>query len=318
MKIGVLMDPIGSIETAKDTSFAMLLTAQKRGHSVYYLEERHVWVQDNQTWGYLRPITVQDGLPWFDLEIGLTRPLSCLDVLLVRKDPPFDAGFLHLTQLLQLSQDQGLWIVNRLEGLRFANEKLAVTHFPECIPKTLITTQKEALENFVQSEGQAVLKPVDQMGGRSVFVVTATDINRRSLFETMTQDEKKWVMAQTFIPDVMAGDKRIFLINGEPFPEVLLRVPAPGDFRGNLRAGASFQVRSLSEKDKWICDKVGPWAREKGLWFVGLDVIGEYLTEINVTSPTGAREILNYSGKDVVDVFFMFLEENADRFQKRP
>ena len=309
MNVGILMDPIHTIHVRKDTSFAFLLTLQARQHKLYYLESTDIFLKDEKVYGFFSQIHVQDNTShWFDLAERKTKSLNELDILLIRKDPPFDIAYLYLTHLLELSEKDGLFIVNKPMGLRDANEKLFTSWFPHCTPKTLVTSNKGLLIEFARELKEIVIKPLDAMAGRSVFRLTIDDPNVPVIIETMTTHGNRPVMAQQFIPEIKQSDKRIILINGEPIPYALARIPATGDFRGNLAAGARGEGQELTDHDRWICKQVGPTMREKGLWFVGLDVIGDYLTEINVTSPTGVRELEAQFNIDITGQFIDFLE----------
>ena len=310
IKLGILMDPIEEIKVYKDTSFAMLLEAQRRDWQSYYIRPHDIWLQDGITWGRMSAIHVKDSeTNWFDLEDTIEQPLVECDVLLMRKDPPFNMRYIHLTYLLEQAEAQGLLVLNKPSSLRDANEKLFTSWFPQCCPKTLISSYIELLKEFIANEKDVVVKPLDGMGGASVFRVGQNDPNKNVILETMTKNENRFVMAQRFIPEIEKGDKRIILIDGEPVPHLLARVPAADDFRGNLASGAIGEGRELSDRDYWICQQVGPTLREKGLLFVGLDVIGDYLTEINVTSPTGIREIDRIFNINIAGRFFDMIEQ---------
>jgi glutathione synthase len=291
-KLGMLMDPISQINIKKDTSFAILLAAQARGWQNFYLEPNAIWLQDGICWGRMQAIKVEDNpLRWYELGDAFEQPLVELDIFFMRKDPPFNLHYIHLTYLLEQAHRQGLKVINNPSSLRDANEKLFTAWFPQCCPRTLVTSRIPLLQEFVLEEGTAVIKPLDGMGGRSVFKASAQDPNLNVIIETLTDQGQRLVMAQRFIDKITEGDKRILLINGEPIPYALARIPPKNDFRGNLAAGAIPQGRELTEKDRWICEQVGPTLKKKGLVFTGLDVIGDYLTEINVTSPTCVREL---------------------------
>jgi len=313
MKLGILMDPIHKIHVEKDTSFAMLLEAQSRDYEIYYLEPQDIWLQDGICWGRMDRISVKDDLEdWFTLTEEIIQPLVDLDLFLMRKDPPFNMEYIHLTYLLELAEAQGLRVVNKPSSLRDANEKLFASWFPQCCPRSLISSVPQLLRDFVCTEGEIIVKPLDGMGGRSIFKVSDQDPNLNVILETMTKDGQRMVMAQQFIPEINAGDKRIILINGEPVPYVLARIPAKDDFRGNIASGASTEGRELTDRDYWICEQVGPTLREKGLDFVGLDVIGDYLTEINVTSPTCVRELEAAFDINICGQFFDYIESLSD------
>lgn len=309
MKIGILMDPIANIDIKKDTSFALLLTAQERNHTLHYLESKDIFIQDAVVYGKMRKLTVEDNLTqWYQLNEEIVEPLHTLDVLLMRKDPPFNMQYIYLTYLLELAEADGLWVINKPQSLRDANEKVYTTWFPECCPRTLITSQPQLLKKFIDEEKSVVIKPLGAMAGRSVFQLERGSKNNNSLIETLTQNGREFVMMQTFIPEISAGDKRIILIDGKPIPYALARIPHSDDFRGNLAQGAKGMGQELSDRDRWICEQVAPVLQEKGLWLVGLDIIGDYLTEINVTSPTGIRELNKQFDLDIGRIFFEFVE----------
>lgn len=309
MKCGIIMDPIASIKIVKDTSFAILLEACARNYELYYFEPNTIWFQDGMTWGRGRRLKVYDNYEhWFDLGEPFDAPLVELDILLMRKDPPFNMDYIYLTYLLEQAEAQGLWVINNPAALRDANEKLFTTWFPQCCPKTLISMQKNILQEFVEQMKEVVVKPLDKMGGQSIFRVTKHDPNLNVILETITENYSRLIVAQQFIPEIKEGDKRILMIDGEPVPYALARKPTGGDFRGNLAVGGEAVGQPLTDHDYWICEQVGLTLKEKGLVFVGLDVIGDFLTEINVTSPTCARELdalfqLNIAGQllDVIE-----------------
>jgi glutathione synthase len=303
IKLGVVMDPIGSIKAYKDSTLAMLLEAQVRSWPIRYMEQGDLFLRDGQACARQRALRVFDDTQrWFEWGEETTGPLSELDVILMRKDPPFDMEYVYTTYLLERAEDVGALVVNRPRSLRDANEKLFTAWFPQCTPPTLVTRAAGRIRDFLAEHGDIVLKPLGGMGGESVFRVRRDDPNVNVTIETLTAHESRYAMAQRFLPEIAQGDKRILLINGEPIPYALARVPAAGETRGNLAAGGTGTGVPLSERDRWICAQVGPVLREKGLLFVGLDVIGDYLTEINVTSPTCIRELdrqygLNISAK---------------------
>jgi glutathione synthase len=292
LKLGVVMDPIGSIHFKKDSTLAMLLEAQQRGYQLHYFEPGDLYLDGPDARGSARSLRVQhDPQHWFDFGDTQDMPLAQLDVILMRKDPPFDMDYIFSTYILELAQQAGVCVVNRPASLRDWNEKLAALQFPQCIAPTLVSSRYAKLKAFIQQQQDTILKPLDSMGGSSIFRVTAKDPNLNVILETLTRQQQRLIMAQRFIPEISAGDKRILLIDGIPIPYALARIPARGETRGNLAAGGRGEGISLSERDKWICEQVGPQLRERGLLFVGLDVIGDYLTEINVTSPTCIREL---------------------------
>ncbi|HKK04757.1 MAG TPA: glutathione synthase [Gammaproteobacteria bacterium] len=292
IKLGVIMDPIGAIHFKKDSTLAMLLEAQRRGWTLHYMEQGDLYLEDNRVRASLRELAVHDDpAHWFDLGEGREADLAELDVVLMRKDPPFDMAYLYSTHLLELAEAAGTLVVNRPRSLRDANEKLFTAWFPQCMPPTVVTSQARRLRAFLKTQGDIILKPLDSMGGASIFRLRANDPNTNVVIETLTARGRTPIMAQRFLPEISAGDKRILLIDGEPVPYALARIPAEGETRGNLAVGGRGEGVALTERDRWICAQVAPALRERGLMFVGLDVIGDYLTEINVTSPTCIREL---------------------------
>jgi len=299
VKIGVVMDPIGSINFKKDSTLAMLWEAQDRQFEIYYLELRDLFLRDGVPYGSAKQLTVsRNPQQYFSFGTHLTLPLADLNMILMRKDPPFNQEYLYATYLLEHAERLGVRVVNRAQSLRDCNEKLFATYFPQCSPPTLVTQTKEKLLEFLSEQGDVVCKPLNSMGGASVFRLQKNDANIHAIFDLMIA-HGTFVMAQRFIPQIKEGDKRIIMINGAPIPYVLARVPQDSDWRGNLAVGAKGKVQALSERDQFICAQVGPLLRERGLYFVGLDVIGDYLTEINVTSPTGIREIEAETGINI-------------------
>ncbi|KAG9608773.1 hypothetical protein KCV01_g4229, partial [Aureobasidium melanogenum] len=292
LSVAVLMDPIRAIKIAKDSTFAMLLEASRRGHALFYMEHGDLALRDGEAWGRLRPLTVKDDpAGWYTLGEAAWRPLGEIDVVLARKDPPVDAQFIYDTMVLEAAQKAGCNVVNDPRSLRDCNEKLFALQFPQCIAPTLVSRDRGELKAFVAHHGEAVLKPLDGMGGRGIFRVKAGDSNLNSMLETLLDGDRHFAIAQKYIPDIVKGDKRILLIDGEPVPYALARIPQGDEFRGNLAAGGRGEGIELSERDRWIAAQVAPELRRRGLRFVGLDVIGDYLTEINVTSPTCIREL---------------------------
>ncbi|MBI3545406.1 MAG: glutathione synthase [Gammaproteobacteria bacterium] len=292
IRLGVVMDPIGSIKIKKDSTFAMLLEAQARGWEIRYMEQGDLFLRDGQTYARQRSLKLfKDTQRWFEFGVESTEALATLDVLLMRKDPPFDMEYIYTTYLLERAEEAGVLVVNKPRSLRDANEKLFTAWFPQCTPPTLVTRRAESIRAFLAEHGDIILKPLDGMGGTSIFRLRQNDPNVSVTIETLTANQTRFAMAQRFVPEIAQGDKRILLIDGQPIPYALARIPAPGETRGNLAAGGKGVGVPLSERDRWICAQVGPMLREKGLLFVGLDVIGDYLTEINVTSPTCIREL---------------------------
>ena len=304
-RLGVVMDPIAQINIKKDTSFALLLAAQARGWSLVYFEQADLYLQNGTACGRGRALTVRDDpADWYSLGDPVEAPLaSQLDALLMRKDPPFDQEYLYSTYLLELAEADGLRVVNRPVSIRDANEKLYAAWFPQCTPPTLVSRDMARIRRFLAEHGRIVVKPLDGMGGTGVFRIDQGDPNTGSILETLTQRGQQTIMAQRFIPEISAGDKRILLLHGEVVDHCLARIPAAGEARGNLAAGGKGVVQPISAKDRWIAEQIAPKLLEKGLIFVGIDVIGDYLTEINVTSPTCLREIAAATGRDLAGEF---------------
>ncbi len=292
-RLAVLMDPIGSITPAKDSTLAMMLAAQARGVDLLYFEQRDLWVRDGRAMARLRPLTVRDDLrDWFSLGEAATTRLADVDIVLMRKDPPFDTEYIYTTYLLERAEVEGVLVVNRPQGLRDMNEKVYTAWFPDCCAPTLITRDMRDMAAFMAEHGRVVCKPLYGMGGRSIFVLDAGDKNANVVFEMLTEYGQRYAIVQRYIPDIVqTGDARVLLIDGEPIDYALARIPPAGDNRGNLAAGAQGVGRPLDERDRWLCSRIGPVMRERGMMFVGLDVIGGFVTEINVTSPTGIREL---------------------------
>jgi glutathione synthase len=295
------MDPIDEIKPAKDTTLAMLLAAQKRGWELWYAEQRDLWLRDGVAYGRLRPISVRNDLhDWFTLDTAHTRPLADFPVILMRKDPPFDMEYIYTTYILERAEEQGVLVANRPQGLRDMNEKVFTAWFPQCCAPTLITRDMADMHAFLREHLRIVCKPLYGMGGRSIFVVDRGDKNANVVFETMTEYGTRFAIVQRYIPDIVStGDSRILVIDGEPAPYALARIPQESDHRGNLAAGARGEGRELNERDRWLVSEIGPTLRQRGMLFVGLDVIGGYVTEINVTSPTGVRELDRQFGLDI-------------------
>jgi glutathione synthase len=309
IKLGVVMDPIAEIKVKKDSTLAMLLAAQKRGWELHYMELDDLELRDGRAIGKWRRLEVRDDpAGWFYLSDPAQGPLGALDVILMRKDPPFDTEYIFATYILEQAERDGALVVNKPRGLRDANEKLFTSWFPQCCPPTLVTRDAVELRRFLTEIGEIVLKPLDGMGGASVFRVGTADPNVSVIIETLTDHGRRFTMAQQFLPAIADGDKRILLVDGEPVPYALARIPAVGETRGNLAAGGTGVGRALTDRDRWICEQVGTALRERGLVFVGLDVIGDFLTEINVTSPTCIRELDAIFGLDIGDVLMAAIE----------
>jgi len=292
LSLGVVMDPIASIKFHKDTSLALLLAAQARGWKLHYMEQDDLYLLQGEARASMRQLTVRnDPDDFFCLGISEDHPLAKLDVILMRKDPPFDNEFVYSTYILEAAQKQGTLVVNDPRSLRDCNEKIFATQFPQCCPPVLVSRDPVKLREFHSQHDDVIFKPLDGMGGSRIFRCRHDDPNVGVILETLTELGTQTIMAQRYIPEITEGDKRILVIDGEPVPYCLARIPAKGETRGNLAAGGTGVAQPLSDQDRWIVSQVASTLREKGLLFVGLDVIGNYLTEINVTSPTCAREI---------------------------
>jgi glutathione synthase len=292
IKLGIVMDPIESINIKKDSSFAMMMEAQRRGWEIHYMEMNDLSLEQGKAVARTRVVSLQeDPNGWFEFQSEQEIALSDLDAVLMRKDPPFDTEYIYATYILERAENEGALIVNKPQSLRDCNEKLFTAWFPELTPTTMVTRRADKLKAFHQEHGDVILKPLDGMGGSSIFRVMKGDPNVSVIIETLTAMGTTYCMAQTFVPDISNGDKRILVVDGEPMPYCLARIPAKGETRGNLAAGGRGEARPISETDRMIAETVAPILKEKGLIFVGLDVIGDKLTEINVTSPTCIREI---------------------------
>ncbi|HEX7802884.1 MAG TPA: glutathione synthase [Pseudoxanthomonas sp.] len=308
LDVVVVMDPIGSIKIAKDTTFALLLEAQRRGHRLHYVQPGGLSLRDGRAVAQAAPLTVKDDKAgWFTLGETAELAFGPGQAVLMRKDPPFDDQFLYDTHILSIAQGAGALVVNDPQGLRDFNEKLAALLFPQCCPPTLVSRDPAALKAFVAEHGEAVLKPLDGMGGRSIFRAHAGDSNLNVILETLV-GRGNLTLAQRFIPDITAGDKRILLVDGVPVDYVLARIPQGDEFRGNLAAGGRGEGRPISDRDRWIAEQVAPEMKRRGMLFVGLDVIGDYLTEVNVTSPTCARELDAQFGLNIAGMLFDAVE----------
>ncbi len=292
IKLGMVMDPIGQINIKKDTSFAMLLEAQARGWELHYMELSDLFMHNGHAYARSRLLEVKrDERQWHAFGAERQIELSELDVIMMRKDPPFNQEYIYATYMLEQAERQGVYVVNKPQSLRDANEKMFTAWFPQCCTDTLVARDPQKIRHFLAEQGEIILKPLDGMGGASIFHVREGDPNLSVILETMTRHGSSYIMAQRYLPAVRDGDKRILMVNGEPVPLCLARIPASGESRGNLAAGGRGEGRELSVRDRWIAEQVGPTLREKGLVFVGLDVIGDYLTEVNVTSPTCVQEL---------------------------
>ena len=318
LTIGVVMDPIEHIKTWKDSTFAMLLEARRRGWAIQYMTPADLYLRDGKVRALMAQLEVRDNRDdWFSLGEAADQPLTGLDMLLMRQDPPFNTEYIYTTYLLEMAEREGLLVVNRPGSVRDCNEKLFAAEFPQCCAPTLVSRRAELLRAFVHEQHDTVMKPLDGMGGSNVFRVQRGSDNMSVVIEVLTRHGQTPIMAQRYIPEISSGgDKRILMINGVPVPWALARVPGQGELRGNLAAGGRGEGRELSERDRWICQQVGPILREKGLYFVGLDVIGDYLTEINVTSPTCIRELDEIYGINIAGQMFDCLLEALDERRK--
>lgn len=311
IKLGVVMDPISAINYKKDSTLAMLWEAKKRGYEIYYYELADLYLQDGRAHGDAKHLDVfQNPEHWFEFRGEATFPLAELNVILMRKDPPLDAEYIHATQLLAFAEREGTLVVNHSQALRDCNEKLFAAEFSTCIPPTLVTQSRTHFLAFLQTYQDIVCKPLNAMGGESVFRLRGADVNSNVVFDTITNHGHTQMMVQKFIPEIVQGDKRILMIDGKPLPYLLARVPQQGDWRGNLAVGAVGEVRPLSPRDKAIAELVGPVLQERQIYFAGLDIIGDYLTEINLTSPTCIREIEAGSDVPVTALLFDCIEKH--------
>jgi glutathione synthase len=309
MRVLVVMDPIETVNLKKDSTMAMLWAASRRGHELGYALQHDLYIDQGKAFALISPLKVfEDDEHYYELGIKQKESLADYDVILMRKDPPFDMNFVYTTYILEQAEREGAWIINKPQSLRDCNEKLFATQFPELQVPTLVTSQQSLIREFLQQQGDVIVKPLDGMGGTGIFRLYQDGVNIGATLEMLTEMGTCPIMAQRYIPEIVEGDKRILMVNGEPVPYCLARIPQNGEVRGNLAAGGLGEARPLTENDKMIAAKVGPFLREKGLIFVGLDVIGNYVTEINVTSPTCIREIDAQFGTSIADDLFEVLE----------
>ncbi|WP_345850550.1 glutathione synthase [Shewanella algae] len=317
IKLGIVMDPIKDINIKKDSSFAMLLAAQSRGYELFYMEMQDLALLQGEAWAKMRPLKVQeDPTDWYQLGEATDTPLKELDVILMRKDPPFDTEYIYATYMLERAEEAGVLIVNKPQSLRDANEKLFTAWFSQFTPTTLVSSDPQRLRAFHTQHGDVILKPLDGMGGTSIFRVKQDDPNLGVIIETLTDYGQNYAMAQVFIPEITKGDKRILVIDGEPVPYCLARIPKKGETRGNLAAGGSGVAQPLSESDWAIARALGPELKKRGLIFVGLDVIGDKLTEINVTSPTCIKEIEAAFDVNITGMLMNAIEQRLQQKQQ--
>lgn len=309
MRLAIILDPLEHIKTYKDSTFAIMREAATRGHALHVMEQHEMWLEGGRVLCRARKLDlIDDALSWYSLEDPVVAPLAEFDAVLMRKDPPFDMEYVFSTYLLELAEAQGAHILNQPAAIRDFNEKLSIAKFPQFMAPTLVTRDPELIRAFAAEHRDVVVKPLDAMGGASVFRITEGDVNLNVILETMTQFGTRTIMAQRYIPEIAQGDKRILLIDGEPVPYALARIPKAGETRGNLAAGGKGVAQPLSARDREIAETLGPKLKEAGLFLVGLDVIGDYLTEINVTSPTGMQEITAQTGFNVAGMFVDALE----------
>ncbi|OOV87228.1 glutathione synthase [Oceanospirillum linum] len=300
IKLGVVMDPIEAITYKKDTTLAMLWAAQDRGWELYYMQQQDLYLEQGKAMAVMQPLNVfRDPEHWFELGEAVNASMTELDTVLMRKDPPFDTEFLNATYLLEQAEREGVLVVNKPQSLRDCNEKLFAQQFPECCPPTIVSRREDILRNFHKEQGDVIFKPLDGMGGTGIFRVKEDGLNIGAILETLTEMGRRQIMAQRYLPEIVDGDTRILMVDGKPVPYGLARIPAQGEVRGNLAAGGAGVGRPLTDRDYWLCEQVAPVVKEKGLLFVGLDVIGGYMTELNVTSPTCVRELNDQFGLDI-------------------
>ena len=310
IKLGVVMDPITGINYKKDTTLAMLWAAQARDWQLFYMEQKDLYLDQGVAHARMSHLTVfRDPESWYNLDHTADRPLAELDVILMRVDPPFDNEYVYTTYLLEEAERQGTLVVNRCQALRDCNEKIFATHFPECCPPVLVSSDMDRMRYFHRLHQDVIFKPLDGMGGTNIFRAKEDDPNVSVILESLTNHGRQTIMAQKFIPEIKDGDKRILVVNGDPVPYCLARIPLVGETRGNLAAGGSGRPQPLSDRDRWIAEQVGPALKERGILFAGLDIIGDYLTEVNVTSPTCVRELDEGYDLDIAGHLMECIEE---------
>lgn len=316
VRVAVVMDPIAKINFKKDTTLAMLWAMRDRGWSISYIEPQDLMIEQGEAWAFMQPLEVfNDPAHFYELGERMAEPLARLDVILMRQDPPFTMNYIYATYLLEMAEAAGVLVVNRPQALRDFNEKLHALRFPQFCPPHVVTNDAQRLRSFHLAHGDVILKPLDGMGGASIFRLRADDPNVSVVIETLTDHGQQWIMAQRYVPEITQGDKRILLVDGEPVDFALARIPAAGETRGNLAAGGRGVAQPLSARDREIANTVGPWVCQQGLLFVGLDVIGDYLTEINITSPTCVREIDDQQGTHIA---VQLMDVIAQKLKARP
>ena len=311
LRIAIVMDHIDHIKPAKDSTLAMMLAAQQRGHELFYLQQSDLWLRDGIAWGRAARITVHNNLQhWADVEPQAIIRLGTMDAILMRKDPPFDMEYIYTTYILERAESEGVLVVNKPSGLRDMNEKVFTAWFPQCCAPTLITRNMADMHEFLSEHQHIVCKPLHGMGGRSIFVIKRGDKNANVIFETLTNYGEQFAIVQQYLPEIVeTGDSRILIIDGEAAPYALARIPSASDNRGNLAAGAQGIGRELNDRDRWLVSQIGPKLREQGMLFVGIDVIGGFVTEINVTSPTGVRELDKQFHCDIATLLIEAIEK---------
>ncbi len=314
LRLVVVMDPIETVKPAKDSTLAILLAAQARGWEIFYTEQKDLYLRDGVAWGRLAALQVFDDMRcWFARGAAASGRLGDYDAILMRKDPPFDMEYIYSTYILDRAREQGAPVFNRPQGLRDMNEKAYTAWFPECCAPTLVTRDMHDMKEFLREHGKVVCKPLDGMGGRSIFVLEESDKNRNVVFETLTDSGRRYAIVQRYLPEIVSsGDCRVILVDGDPVPYALQRIPTPDDNRGNLAAGARAESRPLNERDRWLCSIIGPKLKAAGMIFVGLDVIGDYVTEINVTSPTGIKELNKKHDVDIGGLLMDAIARNLE------
>ena len=313
IRLGVIMNPIHSIQPHKDSSFAMMLAAQRLEWEIFYIEQKDIWSEQGKSQALTCPIEVFDRAEnWWRLGAQCNLALEQLDIILLRQDPPFNMEYIYTTYLLEQPQSKGCLIANAPQSIRDLNEKFSITQFTQCITPTLVTRSKDQLKRFINTHDEVVLKPLDGMGGSGIYFVTPQEKNTNVIIDSLTREGTVSIMAQKYVKEIVAGDKRILLIGGKPVPYCLARIPAAGEWRGNLAAGASWETRPLTERDHWICGQIAPMLIDKKIYFAGIDVIGDYLTEINITSPAGIRELDKDRQLDIAGDLLKFLAEQKN------
>lgn len=314
LRLAVVMDPIAEIKYTKDSTLAMLLAASKAGFELHYLEQGDLHLRDGIALGRARPLQVfADERRWFSLGEPKVERLGDFSAILMRKDPPFDTEYIYSTYILERAEEQGALVVNRPRGLRDMNEKVYTAWFPECCAPTLVTRDMADMRAFLDEHGKIVCKPLHGMGGRSIFAIERGDKNTNVILETLTEYGERFAIVQRYLPEIVqTGDSRILLVDGEAVPYALARIPSAEDNRGNLAAGASGHGRELTERDRFLAGRIGPEVARQGMLFVGIDVIGGFVTEINVTSPTGIRELDRQFGIDIGALFIAAIRKRLE------